>query len=194
MGDGMSASTKDKLAALRYEYLSAAARVFDGCLDHWTESPIERLVLAQMLVGAGDVYFDQPQRGLWDEAYHWLQRVGVKRHGRILTMAEGVGYVAFQCPFDLADRNIRIDIVLLAGADKYAVELDGHDFHERTKEQAARDKSRDRDLTLLGWRVLRFTGSDVWRDPAAVVAQMVSAMQSSWEADAAASAQARAGR
>lgn len=48
---------------------------------------------------------------------------------------------------------------------RLAIELDGHEFHERTKEQAARDKSRDRKLTELGYRVVRFTGSEVWKDP-----------------------------
>lgn len=48
-----------------------------------------------------------------------------------------------------------------------AIEVDGHDFHERTKEQAQRDKKRDRDLQALGWRVMRFTGSEVFRDAAA---------------------------
>lgn len=45
------------------------------------------------------------------------------------------------------------------------VECDGHDFHERTKEQAARDRKRDRDLSLKGYDVFRFTGSEIWRDP-----------------------------
>jgi very-short-patch-repair endonuclease len=45
------------------------------------------------------------------------------------------------------------------------VECDGHDFHERTKEQAARDKMRDRFLTARGIKVLRFTGSEIFRDP-----------------------------
>jgi very-short-patch-repair endonuclease len=45
------------------------------------------------------------------------------------------------------------------------VECDGHDFHERTKEQAASDKARDRALQALGMRVLRFTGSEIWSDP-----------------------------
>jgi very-short-patch-repair endonuclease len=44
------------------------------------------------------------------------------------------------------------------------VECDGHDFHEKTKEQAQRDKSRDRYLTSQGYRVLRFTGSEIYRD------------------------------
>lgn len=45
------------------------------------------------------------------------------------------------------------------------VEVDGHDWHERTKEQASRDKRRDRALTGAGLTVVRFTGSDVYHDP-----------------------------
>jgi very-short-patch-repair endonuclease len=45
------------------------------------------------------------------------------------------------------------------------IECDGHDFHERTKEQAARDRGRDRAMTAAGLHVLRFTGSEIWKDP-----------------------------
>lgn len=45
------------------------------------------------------------------------------------------------------------------------VECDGHDFHERTKHQASEDKKRDRKLQGMGYNVLRFTGSDIWKDP-----------------------------
>lgn len=48
---------------------------------------------------------------------------------------------------------------------KVVVECDGHDFHERTKEQAARDRSRDRALQAVGYTVFRFTGSEICRDP-----------------------------
>jgi very-short-patch-repair endonuclease len=44
------------------------------------------------------------------------------------------------------------------------IECDGHDFHERTKEQAKRDKSRDRYMQSIGFRVLRFTGSEIHAD------------------------------
>lgn len=47
-----------------------------------------------------------------------------------------------------------------------AIECDGHDFHERTKEQAEHDKERDRVLQVSGWVVARFTGSEIFRDPA----------------------------
>ncbi len=48
---------------------------------------------------------------------------------------------------------------------KLIVEVDGHDFHDRTKEQASYDRRRDRELNLLGYRVVRFTGSDIFNQP-----------------------------
>lgn len=48
---------------------------------------------------------------------------------------------------------------------KTIVEVDGHEFHEKTKEQARRDKKRDRDITFEGFTVLRYTGSEVFNEP-----------------------------
>lgn len=44
------------------------------------------------------------------------------------------------------------------------VECDGHEFHERTKDQAARDRSRDRSTQMAGIPIFRFTGSELFRD------------------------------
>lgn len=44
------------------------------------------------------------------------------------------------------------------------VECDGHDYHERTKEQAARDRSRDRQVQAAGALVFRFTGAEIHAD------------------------------
>lgn len=44
------------------------------------------------------------------------------------------------------------------------VECDGHDFHERTKEQAEHDRKRDRYFQTEGIPLLRFTGSEIWKD------------------------------
>jgi very-short-patch-repair endonuclease len=43
------------------------------------------------------------------------------------------------------------------------VECDGHDFHERTTQQASRDRQRDRRLAFRGIHCLRYTGSDIFR-------------------------------
>lgn len=58
-----------------------------------------------------------------------------------------------------------LELVGKADSVSVVVECDGHAFHERTKFQAERDKRRDREITHAGYTVLRFTGSEIWRDP-----------------------------
>lgn len=66
--------------------------------------------------------------------------------------------------------NYRVDFLYsINGPDgtnkRLVIEVDGHDFHERTKEQAARDKARDRWMNGQRIEVIRFTGSEVWANP-----------------------------
>lgn len=53
------------------------------------------------------------------------------------------------------------------------VECDGHDFHEKTKEQAKRDKARDRWMAAQGAIILRFTGSEIFNDPEKCVEEIM---------------------
>lgn len=48
---------------------------------------------------------------------------------------------------------------------KLIIEADGHDFHEKTKEQARHDKERDRMLLAAGYTTCRFTGSEIYNRP-----------------------------
>src|SRR2546423_1858315 len=64
-----------------------------------------------------------------------------------------------------ADGDVPVKLARSEVFARLVVELDGHDFHERTKEQAGRDKSGDRRLTALGFTVFRFTGSEVHAEP-----------------------------
>ena len=59
----------------------------------------------------------------------------------------------------------RVDFLIADCDARLIVECDGHDYHERTKEQASRDRSRDRELLRSGVPVVRFTGSELWADP-----------------------------
>jgi very-short-patch-repair endonuclease len=69
----------------------------------------------------------------------------------------------------VGEKEYRVDFFLAVkhkGEYKgFIVECDGHDFHERTKEQAKKDKQRDRDLTKAGFTVIRFTGSEIYESP-----------------------------
>lgn len=80
-------------------------------------------------------------------------------------------YVESQVEFD----NYRVDFLVsffgIEDGEEYqlVVEVDGHDFHEKTKEQAERDKKRDRYFTVHGTPVMRFTGREIFRDAHACV-------------------------
>jgi very-short-patch-repair endonuclease len=52
------------------------------------------------------------------------------------------------------------------------IECDGHNFHERTPEQAERDRRRDRLMQEAGIPVLRFTGREIYRDPSGCAFQI----------------------
>ena len=75
-------------------------------------------------------------------------------------------------------RQYKADFAILheQGA-RVVVECDGHDYHERTRKQAEHDRSRDRAMQDLGWRVMRFTGSEIYRSPISCAEQV---LQSIW--------------
>ena len=47
----------------------------------------------------------------------------------------------------------------------YIVECDGHEFHQKTKEQVERDNNRTRDFQKAGYEVIRFSGTEIWHRP-----------------------------
>src|SRR6185503_2631500 len=57
--------------------------------------------------------------------------------------------------------SYHLDFVIETSYGQLVIECDGHEFHDRTKQQAAYDRSRDRLLALNGITVIRFTGSEI---------------------------------
>ena len=47
---------------------------------------------------------------------------------------------------------------------KLIIECDGHEFHEKTKEQVIKDNQRDRDLKNEGYEILHFSGSEIYNN------------------------------
>lgn len=62
----------------------------------------------------------------------------------------------------------RVDF--LVRAKRLVIELDGHEFH-KTKEQRTHDAARQRKLQGLGYTVIRFTGTEVFKDAGSCVQQ-----------------------
>jgi hypothetical protein len=75
-----------------------------------------------------------------------------------------------RCPVRIAGLSYELDFALFnnashpGGASGIAldIEIDGHQWHERSKEQAARDRQRDRAVLGGGYAPVRFTGAEVW--------------------------------
>ena len=152
----MSASEDAKIRAIADDWAAAAREDF---MDGYTrengrcESPIERVLFAALWCIVMRER-DEPEQpwGFPDQPY---EPASEKRDGKWLyPQAKVLKY--------------RVDFLIEVWWKKQVqlivIECDGHDFHERTKEQAAHDKSRDREMTLAGFKVLRFTGAEIWAD------------------------------
>lgn len=101
----------------------------------------------------------------------------VERSGSPIEIALGVSMYAHLTPPITIKQQVpigkyRADFLVLRDGREVVVEADGHGFHERTKEQAAHDRKRDRWMTAQGYRVLRFTGSEIWADVLACVQEV----------------------
>lgn len=124
-----------------------------------TDSPIESWLLLHVLLGC-------VERG-WSVAWRRdpdRDRWGTDDADVEVTCQEAVRHDSGWYHVDIVIRD-------QVSAPIY-IECDGHAFHERTPEQAARDKRRDRWLTRTGV-VLRFTGSEINRDPTGCAAEVL---------------------
>lgn len=193
----MAASVVERAREEFFELLDQhwrQAGLSDACA-----SPIERLLLfalaAEALrIGEGlrvapeqQLYLDLPSRAL-RRTWPAVVGSGQQQHEgpAILDWVAGVRSL---CSFDIfkqvAIAQYRADFVVqyhfAHGAGPpyehktlVVVECDGHSFHERTKEQARHDRSRDRFMTQSGLQLFRFTGSELHANPRAAAQQIIS--------------------
>lgn len=145
------------------------------------QSPIERiLALALTIVGSSDasVVFRV------DGRFYGLANVHRTRTHRIIIepQAEINGHhVDFVVTLEIIQPDIKGTLRKPSArsvTQSIVIECDGHEFHERTKEQARRDKRRDRDIQESGYPVFRFTGSEVYSDPFACAKQVIRRVES----------------
>ena len=119
--------------------------------DIWTSeipskiSPIENIMFAQLLFtsyGYGELKYDS------------LPDVG-DGLGFTFTRQKKIGVYTVDFLIKMKTKECEKLIV---------IECDGHNFHEKTKEQVAHDKKRDRWFSGRGITVLRFSGSEIFKN------------------------------
>jgi very-short-patch-repair endonuclease len=62
----------------------------------------------------------------------------------------------------------RIDLALFIGNNKLAIECDGKAYHSSPK-QKAHDRKKNAYLRKNGWKVLRFSGRQIYRDTPKII-------------------------
>lgn len=111
-----------------------------------TESPIEQLLVIHLI-------------DMFEELRHELIIYDGEYRLKFETQKE----------IKVSRKTYRLDFylscTLFGKTYEFAIECDGHNFHEKTKEQAKRDKQRDRALQNEGYTIIRFTGSEIWESP-----------------------------
>lgn len=148
-GDRFEEYVRDAAQGEAVRYEEEAHHICSRC-----ESPIEALLLAAMhknsKIGGRGYHFCLAEKASpippFDEAAFVYTQVCVGDYRADILIHD------VTLPLDIREPRWMI------------VECDGHEYHERTKEQARRDKKRDRFFTAKGFKVLRFTGSEIWAD------------------------------
>lgn len=75
-----------------------------------------------------------------------------------------------QSKIQCGDKKYRVDflipVIYKNQEYKYfVIECDGHEFHQKTKEQVEKDNTRTRDLQKAGYEIIRFSGTEIWHRP-----------------------------
>jgi very-short-patch-repair endonuclease len=161
---------------LRRQALERAAEMIDEHIDQALgDSPIEKLLFAAL----------QLRSSLEATEYSTIRRVKTEEAERSLldflatpdpnTPIAPIGATTLLVRPQAQIGDGRVDFLIHAldwGDRKkpfkwrrLIVECDGHDYHERTKDQAKRDRSRDRRSLMEGYDCFRLTGSEIWNDP-----------------------------
>lgn len=135
--------------------------------ERYCESPIEKLLLAALFADHRVHEFQVIFMGNLEPSDRFISGETIYIHQQAKVGPYRADFLIHDCsmPLDLAAPRLMV------------VECDGHDFHERTKEQARRDKQRDRFFQSRGLKVLRFTGSEIFADPQAVADEVLGELQ-----------------
>ncbi len=140
------------IRSMQPEFERHIARIADW-LGHYSESPIEVMLGTSLWVGLN---LDHPG---------WQNLVAPDFVGPVKNE------LILRPQYEWS--RYRSDFILEGYGQKILIECDGHDFHERTKGQAEHDRSRDREAQQAGYSILRFTGSEIYRDSKTCCIQII---------------------
>ena len=174
--------------ALAHAYTNKALRHLEILVGH-VESPIEKAMLFALCVAAHDLAENVRFRvngDLFGDVEELPDVLTIEPQAKLGEYRVDF-LLTFQEPLPDFDHKVKLNNGMEIPSVKdvtvhLIVECDGHDFHDRSKEQASRDRGRDRELKKLGYEVFRYTGADIWKNPLACAMEAVEVLtKSAWK-------------
>lgn len=132
--------------------IDSALYALDVMKDSECESPIEQIFLYTF---AMCIYGERYAQSAWLEEQKWITTDGGSRCRADFYFTTEGRDVFTDCGETAMFKN-KLNLV---------VECDGHEFHEKTKEQVKHDNERDFELKSSGYEVLHFSGSQIYNSP-----------------------------
>lgn len=89
-----------------------------------------------------------------------------------------------QCEIICSKNKYRVDFLITVYYPKlekgkcFVIECDGYEFHQKTKEQVQKDYERDRLLQANNYEILRFSGSEIYKNPEKCVSCILRSIKS----------------
>lgn len=138
-----------------------------------TQSPVERALFNALVIVGIDRFGTVALRGRGE-----VQLIAFASGERNLIIAPQWRLLDYEIDFMVIGGERALAAVDGVTKPYVAVECDGHEFHEKTKEQASADKRRDREIQKQRVPVFRFSGADIWRDVFECAIEIVSEIES----------------
>ena len=86
---------------------------------------------------------------------------------------ENLAFISWSQRKENAIDGYNPDFIVGAFNALFAIEIDGHEWHEKTKEQAAADKRRERALLKRSYIPIRFTGTEIYHTPIQCIKEII---------------------
>lgn len=148
--------------------------------ERFIEEARQRLESCFGEVGAPSLAFDSPLEAafwIWWLAFtktdYYVRSLSLRQHVPAQTPVSSFVIDFVVVPFrslsDTSERHRYID----ARWPLVGIELDGHAFHEKTREQVTIRNQRDRELQKAGWKIFHYSFSEFTSEPTGALIEVI---------------------
>lgn len=121
---------------------------------------------AEMVLEESLIDCESPIEQILSLALEQLNIVNIYKFNPFVDIVEIEKQKELQCGNKKYRADFFIPVIYKNQENKcFVIECDGHEFHQKTKEQVERDNIRMRTLQKYGYEIIRFSETEIWHRP-----------------------------